>query len=74
MLQANMAQKNKNPYWSLHLNAEPGSKSFGWTLFAHKAGSDSPVEAVINGEGTGEKAALQICIVVTGRGAEVRRP
>jgi hypothetical protein len=72
MLQANMVLKNKNPYWSLALDAEPGSKALGWTLFAHKAGSDSSIDAVINGEGTAEKAALQICIVVTGRGATVR--
>lgn len=72
MLQANMALKDRNPYWSLHLDAEPGSKAFGWTLFAHKAGSNSSVETVINGAGTAEKAALQICIVVTGRGATIR--
>jgi hypothetical protein len=71
--QANMALKNKNPYWSLHLEARPGSTAFGWTLFAYGAGPGSNIEAVVNGEGTAEKAGKDICVVVTRRGADVRR-
>ena len=55
-----MALKDKNPHWGLHLDAEPGIKLFAWSLFAHNAGSDSPVEAIINGAGTAKQAALQI--------------
>ena len=45
VVQGNMALKDKNPHWGLHLDVEPGMKLFAWTLLAHNAGSDSPVEA-----------------------------
>jgi hypothetical protein len=74
VLQDNVALKDKTPYWSLQLDAEPGSKLFGWTLSAHKAGVDSPVETIVNGAGTAEQSATQICIDVKASTAEVHRP
>jgi hypothetical protein len=70
--QANMALKDKNPHWHLHLDANPGSQVFHWTLFAYEAGSQSDIKALAIGEGTTEKAAQQICAVVFRRGANVR--
>jgi hypothetical protein len=69
--QANYAIKNQRPYWDLHLDFRPGSKDFGWTLFPNEAGMKSS-GPMIDGEGSADKAAKQICTVVTGRGANIR--
>jgi hypothetical protein len=58
-------------YWDLHLDYNPGVKVFGWTLLPNKAGR-KPDGPMVNGEGTASKAANQICIVVSGRGATIR--
>jgi hypothetical protein len=55
----------------LHLDYQPGSKVFGWTLFPNKAGM-KPEGNFVSGEGTASKAAKQICIVASGRGAMIR--
>jgi hypothetical protein len=55
----------------LHLDYQPGSKVFGWTLFPNKAGM-KPDGNFVSGEGTASKAAKQICIVASGRGAMIR--
>jgi hypothetical protein len=69
--QTNYEIKQAKPHWDLHLDYNPGSKIFGWTLFPNKAGM-KPDGAFVNGEGSVAKAASQICIVVSGRGASIR--
>ena len=63
--------KNQKPYWDLMLDYTPGQKIFGWTLFPKKPGGDS-AGALVNGEGVTSEVADAICIVVTGRGANIR--
>jgi hypothetical protein len=63
--------KEQKSYWNLHLDYNPGVKVFGWTLFPNKAGMKSD-GAEVDGEGTATKAAKQICIVASGRGATIR--
>ena len=69
--QDNYAIRQEKPNWDLHLDYQPGSKVFGWTMFSNKAGmrSDRPF---VNGEGTAPTAAKQICIIASGRGATIR--
>jgi hypothetical protein len=67
----NDAIKQEKPYWDLHLDYQPGSKVFGWTMFPNKAGMKLE-GSLVNGEGTASKAAKQICIVASGRGATIR--
>jgi hypothetical protein len=69
--QENYAIKQSKPHWDLHLDYQPGSKAFGWTLYPNKAGM-KPDGAFVNGEGTAPKAARQICIVASGHGATIR--
>ncbi len=64
--------KKQKPYWDLFVDYAPGQKTFNWTLFSNKSGGKGPPEP-INGEGTLAKAATDICIVVTGRGATIQR-
>jgi hypothetical protein len=70
-LEKSQPLKEQKAYWNLHLDYNPGVKAFGWTLFPNKAGmkSDGPE---VDGEGTATKAAKQICIVASGRGAAIR--
>jgi hypothetical protein len=65
---ANLAVRKKNPFWDLHLDYRPGSKVFGWHLFPNDAGLKSS-GPFVSGEGTTTKAASQICVVASGRGA-----
>jgi hypothetical protein len=67
----NLAIRREKPYWDLHLDYQPGSKVFGWTMFPNKAGMTFD-GALVNGEGTASIAARQICIVASGRGATIR--
>jgi hypothetical protein len=69
--QANYAIKQKKLFWDLHLDYRPGSKVFHWTLFPNDAGMKSSGPP-IDGEGNPDKAAKQICTVVTRRGATIR--
>jgi hypothetical protein len=69
--QTNYALKQQKAYWNLHLDYQPGSRVFGWTLFPNKAGMKSDGN-LVSGEGTASKAAKQICIVASGRGATIR--
>jgi hypothetical protein len=63
--------QEQKAYWDLHLDYQPGSKVFGWTMFPNKAGRNRD-GAFVNGEGDAAKAAKQICIVASGRGAAIR--
>ena len=63
--------KQQKAFWDLHLDYWPGSKVFGWTAFPNKAGM-KPDGAFVSGEGDASKAAKQICIVASGRGATIR--
>jgi hypothetical protein len=63
--------RQNKPYWDLHLDYQPGSKVFGWTLFPNEAGMKSS-GPFVSGEGNAAKAASQICTVVTRRGATIR--
>ncbi len=67
----NYAIKQQKAHWDLHLDYQPGSKAFGWTMFPNKGGM-KPDGPLVNGEGTASKAARQICIVASGRGATIR--
>lgn len=69
--QSNYAIKQQKAYWDLHLDYQPGSKVFGWTMFNNIAGM-KPDGPFVNGEGTASKAAKEICIVASGRGATIR--
>jgi hypothetical protein len=69
--QTNYALKQQKAYWNLHLDYQPGSRVFGWTLFPNKAGMKSDGN-LVSGEGTASKAAKQICIVASGGGATIR--
>jgi hypothetical protein len=69
--QSNYAIKQQKVHWDLHLDYQPGSKVFGWTMFPNQAGM-KPDGPFLNGEGTVSKAAKQICIVASGRGATIR--
>jgi hypothetical protein len=74
--QANQKIKSQSDHWDLHLDYSPGHKTFGWTLFPHKAGGFEPpaslARSLISGEGDTTKAANDICTVVTRRGATIR--
>jgi hypothetical protein len=63
--------QEQKAYLNLHLNYQPGSKVFGWDLFPYKAGRKS-AGRLVTGEGDASKAAKQICIVASGRGATIR--
>jgi hypothetical protein len=54
------------PHWKLLLDYQPGSKVHGWSL--HRG--DDPMKAV-GGEGTPAQIADEVCIVVTGQGANI---
>jgi len=69
--EANRILRGQKPYWDLMLDYTPGRKEYSWTLFPKKAGGDF-AGALVNGEGTTRQAAGQICIVVTGQGANIR--
>jgi hypothetical protein len=69
--EANRNIKDQQAYWDLLLNYNPGKKIFGWILDPVGPGGKLTAGQV-NGEGTVSKAADQICIVVTGRGAIIR--
>jgi hypothetical protein len=71
ILQTNRDIRNKNDHWDLHLDYNPGHKTYGWTLFPNKAGAHS-AGSLVSGEGDTPKVADQICIVVTRRGATIR--
>jgi hypothetical protein len=70
-LESSYPLQEQKAYWDLHLDYNPGVKVFGWTLFPNKAGR-KPNGPMVNGEGTASKAAKQICIVASGRGATIR--
>jgi hypothetical protein len=63
--------KNQSDYWSLHLDYNPGHKTYAWALFPDKAGGD-PAGPFVGGEGDTSKVADQICAVVTRQGATIR--
>jgi hypothetical protein len=65
---ANLAVRQKNPFWDLHLDYRPGSKVFEWHLFPNDAGLKSS-GPLVSGEGTKAEAANQICVVASGRAA-----
>jgi hypothetical protein len=69
--QGNYAMKQQKAHWDLHLDYQPGSKVLGWTMSPNKAGT-KPDGAFVSGEGDSTKAAKQICIVASGRGATIR--
>jgi hypothetical protein len=69
--QTNYDLRQRKAHWDLHLDYQPGSKVFGWTLFPNKAGM-KPDGNFVSGEGTASKSAKQICIVASGRGATIR--
>jgi hypothetical protein len=64
----NFKIKNQRDYWNLHLDYNPGHKTYGWTLFSYKAGGYLP-GSFVTGAGETPKVADQICTVVTKRGA-----
>jgi hypothetical protein len=70
-LQTNWNIKTQSDHWDLHLDYNPGQKTYGWTLFPTKAGALSS-GPFVSGEGETPKVADQICIVVTKRGATIR--
>jgi hypothetical protein len=69
--QKNQKIKNQSDYWNLHLDYNPGHKTYAWALFPDKAGGD-PAEPFVSGEGDTSKVADQICTVVTRQGATIR--
>ena len=58
-------RKNQSDHWDLHLDYNPGHKTYGWALFPNKGPH-------VSGEGDTAKVADQICIVVTKAGATIR--
>jgi hypothetical protein len=70
-IQNNLKIKSQSDHWDLHLDYNPGQKTYWWTLFSYKAG-ETQIGAIINGEGATLKIAHDICTVVTRRGATIR--
>jgi hypothetical protein len=58
-------------HWDLHINYDPGSKVYGWSLFPTDPGPKMAGPCV-SGEGDTAKNADQICVVVTRKGAVIR--
>jgi hypothetical protein len=58
-------------HWDLHIDYNPGSKTYGWTLFPTDPGPKM-AGPFVSGEGDTAKNADQICVVVTKKGAVIR--
>jgi hypothetical protein len=59
--------RQKSSHWDLHIDYNPGSKIYGWTLFPNEPGPKAG-GPFVGGEGETAKNADQICIVVQGGG------
>src|SRR5215472_14679086 len=72
-----LANQMKQVHWTLFLEYNPGKTTHNWTLFSWTGGDVSGGELVpggmVEGEGTVSQIGDQICIVVTKRGANIRR-
>jgi hypothetical protein len=61
----------RSAHWDLHIDYNPGSKTYGWTLFPNDPGPKL-AGPFVSGEGDTAKNADQICVVVTKKGAVIR--
>jgi hypothetical protein len=68
---ANYKLREQKPHWDLYIDYIPGKKTYQWTLYPQKPGTWS-ARGIVDGEGATPQIADQICIVVTGHGANIR--
>jgi hypothetical protein len=70
LVETNWKIRTQSDHWELHLDYNPGHKTYGWTLIPKK-GLDF-AGSLVSGEGDTPKVADQVCTVVTKRGATIR--